>query len=332
MTRFISTRILMLTGMGILSAWGPLSAAPINQANANQQNRPAQQQMSQNKNQQQAPQGFSREEILKLSEAFGHFIGRNLNNPGIQFDLESIIRGMRNGVAGNPAPMTDQEYEKMMAKLQESAFQQLSQENIKAANAFMEKNRSAAGIVELEPGKLQFLILQEGNGPVVKSDSVPQVNYVGKYLDGTTFGSSQEVGGPITVPLNQTIKGFSKGLVGMKEGEKRRLFVHPDLGYGVSGQLPPNALLIFEVELVKADTPNHKQQALSKALGDKASNSVPGEDDDDMDDEDDLDDLDDDADDDEEEIPPPKTTPAPKSNPAANNGGKTPSSSVKSRY
>ena len=44
---------------------------------------------------------------------------------------------------------------------------------------------------------------------------------------------------PITIPLDQTIPGFSKGIVGMKEGEKRRLFVHPDLGYGTTGQLPP---------------------------------------------------------------------------------------------
>jgi len=74
------------------------------------------------------------------------------------------------------------------------------------------------------------------------------------------FGSSEETGGPITIPLDQTIPGFSKGLVGMKEGEKRRLFVHPDLGYGTMGQLPPNELLIFDIEVVKADTADEKDK------------------------------------------------------------------------
>lgn len=235
----------------------------------------------------QLPAGFTQSEINNLSEAFGHFIGRNLNNPGVHFDLESIIKGIRAGYAGKSAPMSDQDYEKLMTKLQESAFQQLSQENLKAAAAYLEKNKTAEGIVEVEPGKLQYLILKQGSGAEVKSDGVPQINYVGKYIDGTTFGSSEEVGGPITIPLSQTIKGFSKGLAGMKEGEKRRLFVHPELGYGTSGQLPPNALLIFDIEVVKADTPNYKSNALS--VGGKDSL----EDDDDDDDNDHSDDDDD---------------------------------------
>jgi peptidylprolyl isomerase len=240
-----------------------------------------------------ATNGFSREEILKLSEAFGHFIGRNLNNPGIDFDLDSIIRGMRSGVAGDAAPMSDQDYEKMMAKLQENAYRQLSEDNLKAANAFLEKNKNAEGIVEIEPGKLQYTILLEGNGPAVAAGGTPQIKYVGKYLDGTVFGNSEEVGGPLTIPLSQTIQGFSRGLVGMKEGEKRRLFVHPDMGYGTMGQLPPNAMLIFDVEVVKNDTPNYKPNDLSQMMQDGRL----GEDDD-YDDDYDDDDYDDEDEDD----------------------------------
>jgi peptidylprolyl isomerase len=195
-------------------------------------------------------------DILRISEAFGHFIGRNLNNPGLKFDLESIIKGMREGAANKPAPMSDQEYEQMMTKLQERAFSQLSEENLKAANAFLEKNAKAQGVVVVEPGKLEYKILEEGKGPAVTEHSAPQIQYTGKYIDGTVFGSSEEAGGPITIPLDQTIPGFSKGIVGMKEGEKRRLFVHPDLGYGTTGHLPPNSLLIFDIEVVKATTPD----------------------------------------------------------------------------
>lgn len=194
-------------------------------------------------------------EMLKVSEAFGHFIGRNLNAPGIKFDLESIIKGMREGAAGKPAPMTDQEYEAAMTKLQERAFSQLSTDNLKEANTFMADNAKKDKIVVIEPGKLQYTILEEGTGTPVTEHARPLVTYSGKYADGTVFGSSEQVGGPITIPLDQTIPGFSKGIVGMKEGEKRRLFVHPDLGYGTSGHLPPNKLLIFDVQVVKADSP-----------------------------------------------------------------------------
>lgn len=199
-------------------------------------------------------QDIPQADILKVSEAFGHFIGRNLNSPGVKFDLESIIRGMRDGAAGKPAPMSDKDYEDMMTVLQEKSFKSLAESNLTVAKEFLAKNAKAEGIIEIQPGKLQYMILKEGTGPAVQPHATPKIHYTGKYIDGSVFGTSEDVNGPIAVPLDQTIPGFSDGIVGMKEGEKRRLFVHPDLGYGTSGHLPPNALLIFDIELVKADS------------------------------------------------------------------------------
>lgn len=206
-------------------------------------------------------------DMKKLSEAFGHFIGRNLQSPGLSFDLDSIIKGIREGAAGQPAPLTEKEYEDMMAAVQEKAFKEMSATNLKAANDFMEKNKKESGVVEVVPGKLEYLILKEGTGAAVEPHSSPKINYTGKYQDGTVFGTSEEMGGPITIPLDQTIPGFSKGITGMKEGEKRRLFVHPDLGYGTSGQLPPNELLIFDIDLVKANS----EPAKAKVPGSQSS-------------------------------------------------------------
>lgn len=196
---------------------------------------------------------LSPEDMKQLSKTFGHFIGKNLKAPGINLDLDLIIEGIRDGAAGKPAPMTDQEFEKKMALLQAQAFSKLSEENLKAANEFLEKNKSAKGIIVLEPGKLQYEIMQEGKGETVTAESTPLINYKGSYLNGTVFGNSQDSGGPIAIPLSQTVPGFSKGITGMKEGEKRKLFIHPDLGYGANGALQPNALLVFEVEVVKAN-------------------------------------------------------------------------------
>lgn len=225
--------------------------------------------------------------IELISEAFGHFIGRNLKSPGADFHLESVIKGIRNGAKGSPAPMSDQDYEVAMTRLQEQAFETIAKENLQAANVFLKKNKGEDGVVELEAGKLQYIVLKKGTGDIVEQSSAPLINYSGKYLDGTLFGSSEETGGPITIPLSQTIPGFSKGMVGMKEGEKRRLFIHPDLGYGTLGNLPPNALLVFDIEIVKA---NSESLAGSDSLSDIEEQFALIDEDDDSDAETEIDD------------------------------------------
>lgn len=220
-------------------------------------------------------------DMKKLSEAFGHFIGRNLKSPGVSFDLEGIIKGMRAGAAGQSSPMNDQEYEAAMLKVQELAFSKLSEDNLKTAESFLAKNAQNSNVKSLIPGKLQYIILSEGTGSAVPEHGSPSIKYTAKYLDGTVFDSSEAAGGPITVPIDQTIPGFSKGIVGMKEGEKRRLFVHPDLAYGKTGQLPPNSALIFEVEVVKAIGDTKK---LSQAIKNDKDNDDNDDDDDDDDD------------------------------------------------
>lgn len=210
-------------------------------------------------------------DMKKLSEAFGNFIGRNLQSPGLKFDMDSLIKGIREGSSGAPSPLTEKEYEEMMLAVQERAFKEMSETNLNSANEFLKKNATATGVVEVVPGKLQYVIVKEGTGAAVVEHNSPKINYTGKYQDGTVFGTSEEMGGPITIPLDQTIPGFSKGILGMKEGEERKLFVHPDLGYGTTGQLPPNELLIFDIKLVKANAQDEKKSASSVgAEGDKA--------------------------------------------------------------
>ncbi|XP_055851491.1 peptidyl-prolyl cis-trans isomerase FKBP2 [Episyrphus balteatus] len=84
------------------------------------------------------------------------------------------------------------------------------------------------------------------------------VHYKGSLEDGTVFDSSLTRGSPFTFTLgtNQVIKGWEQGLMGMCEGEKRRLVIPPELGYGKHGSgqvIPPNAVLVFEVELMKIE-------------------------------------------------------------------------------
>ena len=192
-------------------------------------------------------------DVDKVSETLGHLIVRHLDNPGFKFNIEKIVQGIKDEREGLAAPMSEEEYELMIGQIQESIFTQMAEKNLESANAFLEKNAKEDGVVAINP-KLQYKVLAAGEGTAIEKECIPLVHYTGKLLDGTVFSSSKESGKPITLPIKQTIAGFSDGLVGMKKGEKRVLYIHPELAYGVSGHLPPNSLLIFEVEIVETDT------------------------------------------------------------------------------
>jgi hypothetical protein len=107
---------------------------------------------------------------------------------------------------------------------------------------------------------LQIQDLVVGTGAEAVTGKKLTVKYVGTLTDGTKFDSSYDRQPPndvftLTLGAGGVIKGWDEGLVGMKEGGKRRLTIPPALGYGASGQgtIPPNATLIFEIELVKVE-------------------------------------------------------------------------------
>jgi len=106
------------------------------------------------------------------------------------------------------------------------------------------------------PSNLKIETLVEGNGEGAKVGDMITVHYTGTLSDGTKFDSSVDRGQPFAFPLGQgsVIEGWEKGILGMKVGEKRHLTIPPELGYGTQGAapiIPPNATLIFEVELLK---------------------------------------------------------------------------------
>ena len=104
---------------------------------------------------------------------------------------------------------------------------------------------------------LKIEILKQGAGEAAKNGDRVTVHYVGTLLNGEKFDSSIDRGQPFSFILGngQVIEGWEKGILGMKVGEKRKLTIPPELGYGMTGTpggpIPPNATLIFEVELLK---------------------------------------------------------------------------------
>ncbi len=103
--------------------------------------------------------------------------------------------------------------------------------------------------------KIMAQIVREGSGEAAKNGDKITVHYTGYFEDGTKFDSSVDRGQPFSFDLGvgQVIPGWDLGVVGMKVGEVRKLVIPPQFAYGeqgVPGAIPPNAVLIFEIELL----------------------------------------------------------------------------------
>ena len=114
---------------------------------------------------------------------------------------------------------------------------------------------SAENVVTTDSG-LQYVVIEEGDGASPQAGQRVFVHYVGTLEDGTKFDSSRDRGRPFDFKIGQgqVIKGWDEGVGDMKVGDRRKLIIPPDLGYGARGAggvIPPNATLIFDVELLR---------------------------------------------------------------------------------
>jgi peptidylprolyl isomerase len=103
------------------------------------------------------------------------------------------------------------------------------------------------------PSGLQYRIVKEGSGASPKDGANVTVHYTGWLLDGTKFDSSKDGGSPATFRIGGVIEGWNEALKSMKKGETRLLVIPPELAYGARGYpgvIPPDAFLVFEVELL----------------------------------------------------------------------------------
>lgn len=122
-----------------------------------------------------------------------------------------------------------------------------------AADANVDKETGKP--VVTTPSGLKYVDLAVGTGPAVKTGDHVTVKYVGRLLNGTKFDASADHGGTFDYVQGVTslIAGWTEGTSTMKVGGKRKLIIPPQLGYGLAGAgdvIPPNATLIFEIELV----------------------------------------------------------------------------------
>lgn len=211
-----------------------------------------------------------------MSYFFGYSFGNILKEGGNDdIDLNGLMEGFKDSLNGQPSTLSPEAQQAVVAVLreQEQQRQQEREEAMAAARAqqeemakanlaegqeFLEENAESDDVVATESG-LQYQVLEEGSGEHPKENSVVKVHYEGKLIDGRVFDSSIQRGEPVEFPLNQVIPGWTEGLQLMKEGGKTRLYIPPDLAYGPGGTrgIPPNSVLIFDVELLEVKPPKN---------------------------------------------------------------------------
>ena len=198
----------------------------------------------------------------RIGYSVGYSIGGDFKRQGIDINPELLLRGIEDARSGAEPLMSREEMHQALVDLKKKVVaedrkrrKEESEKVRKEGEDFLAANGKKEGVVTRSSG-LQYKVIQEGAGKSPKATDNVTVNYRGTLIDGTEFDSSYQRGTPATFQVDSVIAGWKEAIPMMKEGAKWQLFVPAMLAYGERGALPnipPNAALIFEVELIRVN-------------------------------------------------------------------------------
>ena len=197
------------------------------------------------------------------SYAFGMLMAGYLTGEmgvyGLIFDYKAFSEGFKDYYEGSETRLTPNE---VMEKIQTALMQRSVQDdetrwlsgeqNLRDGEEYMRTNGERSEVSTTESG-LQYELISQGRGRSPGASNTVRVHYEGTFIDGTVFDSSFQRGTPIEFPLDGVIAGWTEGLQLMNIGSSYRFVIPPYLAYGSGGygSIPPNATLIFRVELLE---------------------------------------------------------------------------------
>lgn len=221
--------------------------------------------MSQKKNTKPAPPPAA-EKVFKLntyidtvSYIIGTDIGYTLKNNGFALAADPLIKGLRDAMTGNDTMFGIEQAEAIIRNFTTELSEKRQKDQIPETSltentdgmAYLNENKTNPGVTET-PSGLQYKVIRQGEGNNPKPTDKVTVHYRGTLVNGKVFDSSYDRGAPATFELGRLIPGWVEGIQLMNKGAKFMFFIPPKLGYGDRdlGDIPPNSMLIFEVELI----------------------------------------------------------------------------------
>lgn len=195
----------------------------------------------------------------KASYVIGRNIGETISGDGIELNIDNLIVGLREALAGKDSKISREDSQKVMAEFQKEMQKQIAAKaeakakaNQEAGKKFLEDNKKREGVKVTESG-LQYEVIKAGDGDKPKASDTVTVHYHGTLTDGTVFDSSIERKEPTSFPVGGVIAGWTEALKLMPVGAKWKLYIPSELAYGARGagrDIGPHATLVFEVELL----------------------------------------------------------------------------------
>jgi FKBP-type peptidyl-prolyl cis-trans isomerase FkpA len=196
----------------------------------------------------------------QVSYMIGMATAKQLTPMKDEVDVDTIAEAMKTSLSGGKLLLTEEQAQKIAEKFGEkmqakqiAEMMAKAKKNAADGEAFLAANGKKPGVKTTATG-LQYEVITEGKGAKPKPTDVVKVNYKGSLLDGTVFDDSSQHGGPASIPLPAVVPGWREGISLMPVGSKYRFWIPAALGYGEQGTpggpIPPNATLVFEVELL----------------------------------------------------------------------------------
>jgi FKBP-type peptidyl-prolyl cis-trans isomerase FklB len=203
-------------------------------------------------------------DLEKLSYSLGIILGERIQNDFGDLDPNFVLEGLKDSKDPNSwkldRPAINQAVQDAQTRIraqQEQQVEAMAEANLKSGEAFLAENAKKDGVTVTASG-LQYRVITEGAGDAPKATDTVKVHYEGRLISGDVFDSSIARGEPVSFPLNGVIPGWSKGVQLMKVGSKFEFTIPSALAYGPSGTgpIPPNSVLVFDVELLEINPAN----------------------------------------------------------------------------
>jgi FKBP-type peptidyl-prolyl cis-trans isomerase len=193
----------------------------------------------------------------KMSYSTGVMTARSLVKNDVPFDLDLMIQGLRDGLAGGEIRISEKELKVVLQSMQADIQRKLSNDRmVKGSLArehgviFQDEYKKKPGVVVL-PGNLMYRVVKEGKGDKPSETGTVVVSYRGTLVDGTEFDATPE-DKTATLKLTDSITGWREALKRMPAGSSWEIVVPPSMAYATrgAGSIGPNETLVFNVDLV----------------------------------------------------------------------------------